>query len=227
MQKLILFFILIVMSLAACHQESEPEQVLPDFPWECDYDIGTYEILPSSYLAIPYEGKDMVVFRDSTGTELKFTFIEIYNLHAESSILKHNPLDESDDIYFCYYGDTKTYQGYNDSLKISISARLYARPYYNEPLKEYVADQLSITIIAGTSPLSFFSGFSKTIDQRTSPDATINSVDQVYTCFGKTFYNAEHQSSIFSQPTVYYTKTEGVVSFKEMSGKKWCFERFE
>jgi hypothetical protein len=225
MIKLYFFFALIILCFSAC--KKEPDQVLPDFPWDCDYDIGTYEILPSSYAKIPYEGKQGVVFQDSLGNQVHFTQTDILSLHQESYILKHDPNDESIDIYYCYYKDSKFYQLYNDSLDFSISVKLYANPYYSAPLKGFIADQLTASIIKVNGPDFFFSSFSTTIDQRTFPEINQNLVEPVYDCFGRQFLQVEHQQFILSQPAIYFNMTEGVVSFKDDIGKKWCFERFE
>ena len=225
MQKLIFFIALSILFLGACKED--PEEVLPDFPWDCDYNIGTYEILPSSYAKIPYEGKQGVVFQDSLENEVTFTLQEFLDLHQESNILKHEPNDESIEIYYCYYKDSKSYQLFNDSLEFSISMKLSANPYYNAPLKGYIADQLSVTIIKITEQDIFYTSISKTIDQRTFPEINENAVLPVYECFGREFLEVEHQKLTFTQPNIHFNLTEGIVSFMDETGKKWRFERFE
>jgi hypothetical protein len=223
-----LLFIFSILLICSCKKESD--QVLPDFPWDCDYDIGTYEILPSSYTKIAYEGKQRVVFEDSLGNEAAFIISTQERLNEKSRVSAYDIFHPQVEINYCYYGNSKEYQLNNDSLKTHLKLTLFATPDNSKPLDLLVSDQLKITFekAAIYSLYATYGIFTTTVDQRTSTYSFASTPLDSISFFGKTYYNVEyHAPSMFFHYPVYYSTSEGIVYFNEAGGKSWRFERFE
>jgi hypothetical protein len=228
MQKLIFPLLISIIALASCHKD--PEQVLPDFPWDCDYDIGTYEILPSSYAAIPYEEKQNVVFMDSLENVASFQITSKEKNHLQSKMSIYDPQNPNLIFNYCYYEDAKEYILTNDSLGLRINMNLVAEPFHPTPQSRLVGDRLYMTVYKKSffNEYGIIGVFNTTIDQRTSHVASGNSTLDSLNCFGKSFYQVENQPLFLDFTcSIFYTASDGVVIFNDIDGKRWRFERFE
>ena len=221
MKSFFLFCIISIIAFLSCHDEG----LYPDgYDHPCDYMLGRFEYLPSSLAKMAYEGQTAVFFTDTFANPLRFTVRKSFR-NDKQAIERAWP--DMTRTYYCYESEPVEFNLWNDSLGISIGVILMARIDGFDPIAKLVADEVSVYKNEITDSLIFFSYFKKIIDQRTFPESDYNTNYNLYTCFGKTFTDVENDPFPFNEPFIYYNDTEGVVSFRDSSGKKWCFDRFE
>jgi hypothetical protein len=228
MKNTVFVLVMAILGLLACKKETQP--VLPGFPWDCDFDIGNYELLPSSLTDFPYEGKQLVVFKDSLGNEAIFNIARTAYWHKKSGFTYASPLNINDEKVYCYYADSILYTAHNDSASLELNISLYTSPFRNLPLDSLIADLVNIsTAYKGIYGLHIIYGVYNTgFAQRTFPSSFGNIPIDSISFFGNTFYQVEYYPSFFQfHHPIYFTHTQGVVLFHEPGGKSWRFDRFE
>lgn len=223
-----LYFILLLV-LAFFLSGCDKEETIPiDFTDPCNYYIGEYAWLPSSLDKIAYADKDAVIFIDSSGhaISLNITYYDVFR--STEAIIKLNPDNENERIYYCYHQDVRIYELSGDSSSIKITLRLRADPYFEIPREGYTADRITVAIT--DYPYNNFisvGSFSKTVDQRTFPSLSEYIVTEpVFNCLGMSFFNVHRNNFVIGAP-VYYNDKYGVVCFADSQGNQWRFDRFE
>lgn len=206
----------------------DTEAVTPKVPSgiDCDFDIGEYLLLPSNRIFLPYDGKSSITFQDSIGQSIEFRISESPLFRGVTYLSKFGVHEPGDTIRYCYRFEHKTYTLKNDSLGTFFNLRIAACPYDADPLKEYISDKLDLGYYRWDTNLIFWRNvFCKTIDQRTFPEINDNLENfPSLLILGREFQNVERSKNPVHLNEIFFNTTEGLVSFRDFSNKKWRFE---
>lgn len=222
MKKLISLLAFCCFMLTGC----DDDLVFPPSPinLSCDYELGIYKLAPTSLGKLPYH-KTHVVYIDSLGQELLFRIIGNHYPSYKVSYAQYRGEDYS---LYCFTTEYQTYTYTSEASETELYVSLSAKPVFVHPFNNNVEDELLVLVSLPDADSNAFTPiFRKVIDQRTAPEETNNLIVlPEFNCFGRTFNNVEYAVAGMNE-TIYFNLTEGIVSFRDEHGKRWCFDRFE
>lgn len=222
MKTNLLILTVYIFTFVACKEEV----VEPIGNVNCDFEIGSYEILNSSFDAIPYYGKKKIVFEDSLGQLVECTISEVNSLLSGGTFIHYNVNEPGDTVRYCYSAQRKNFSIKNDSLEINFLVSLRSAPSYSDPQSGRVADLLEIYFNDLTvTPYKGYQVFSKMVDQRTylNPFSS-NELFATIQFHGEEFHNVEKTKFTNPELILYYNQSEGIVAFRDKTNKLWRFD---
>lgn len=215
--------------LGSCTKEQE-EMIVIVFPdeLECDESIGAFSLLTSSLSYTPYSGRDSVTFVDSLGASLVFSIVEGELNEFQGALIKYDVFVPGDTFRYCYQTEGASFVLENEKEELRFRLTIQASPDYNNPGPGQVSDVCSIWYSnPDPPPHSSSQVFFSTIALRTGSYTDQNIVIPEMKVFGKTFFDVERTN--FSNPkiVVWYSRSEGIVCFKDTGGKRWRWNGFK
>jgi len=223
-----LLIALLAISLFSCNDDENDFNInaLP-----CTNNLGHFELLPSSLTILPYEGKSKVIFKDSLDNRVEF-IITREEHPVSSKFYVTNISGHGMPVKYCYTTHRLAYILHNDSLLLDFGVDLSANPAEIGSSPNNAKDELIISGIPEINPYELpYAVFTEYADHDNGVFiGQFNILDTSYECFGEIFQNVEHlntASTITDPYEIHFNFNEGLVSFRDLSGHHWCFERFE
>ena len=191
-------------------------------------DIGSFTLLSESLEMLPYLDKIGVVFMDSLANELVLTIQESQVILTNGTLFHYDVYEPGDTVRYGYRSQYKSFHLRNDSLDLSFTISLAARPYYSDPTSSYVADVTSILRNVSGVPYSLVQVFYHVLNQRTWPEVFLSAENIGFLAiFNKNFDDVLLTEYFGSKPMVYFNYDVGIVSFTDHTDKQWRFDRFQ
>ena len=199
-----------------------------DEPSEPVIDIGDFEYLEASTVALPYIGKNEIVFVDSAGNELVMSVEQRGPMMLGGGMANLTDTQPPEILPGSIEYQTKTLEIYLDNNEENLHFRIWlgAYPYPFEPQNRLVADELGISY---TDPDKSTEGariLAYLVNRRTYPeDYMEHEVIPSLEVLGKTFSNLVENSDKTMVKDLYYSEEVGIAAFTDFNGKLWCYER--
>lgn len=215
MRTRIQFCFAIILFVFSCSEDN----IIPKKDDIHNVDIGIYHLLQSSIDTIPYLGKKSIVFVDSNSNSIVFEIIEKPITQNKGEYFY------SDSIKYHFSFQTKLFTIRNDSLKIEFIFSLESLPYFIEPKKEYVADIINITLMDPGIEYTYREVFYHVTNNRTWPSSWQYQAIKEKKILNRIFQDVLHNE--FQDPLsfVYFNYKYGIISFTDLSGKLWIFDK--
>lgn len=189
-------------------------------------DIGVYNLLQSSIDTLPYLGKKGIVFIDSNFSDILFEIIEKpITQYNGSYLIKYDVFEPGDTVKYHYSFQAKNFTIKNDSLMIEFNFSLESKPYYIEPRNEYVADVINIFCMDPGPGFLFRQVFYHETNTRTWPSTwNYKSINEIV-ILNKTFHDVLNVGFLNPLSIVNFNYKYGIISFTDLNGKLWRFEK--
>lgn len=221
-----LLFCFSLLLFAGC-QDDSGETPLGEL--KCAYELGYFNLIDSHASILPYDGKSKAIFKDSSGNTVVFDITKeessTYYTYFVTN-LADNP------VKYCYITHRISYLLVNNNLFLNFGIDLNALPF---TLDGHVSDVYDQLLISGIPTSAFYTSAKLVFaEYARHPADTFSGPgivrDPLYACFGKNFSNVDflNTSADLKDPyEIHFNFTEGIVSFRDVSRKKWCFDTFQ
>ncbi len=227
MKKYIYFLSLISIMISSCAIDDD----IPIDPCQDEF-VGSFDLLPTSdevfpYFDLPITSK--VIFVNEVGEEAIYQIGFPVSLKVTSNIPKPCAENLDFNINYSYETDYKGLQFESDENSISFSLNLSARIDFDDPAAGRVSDVFTIfghdkENDTGTR----FGIFSMVADQRTSTnDLPGPRYYESLQFLNRTFTDVYISETLNPFTTLYYTKEQGIVSFRDVDDVLWALDRIE
>lgn len=192
--------------------------------------LGEFEYLATSESAIPYFGKTVAVFVDSSGVELAMQITEKGSFFTEThlpktdfSIPENPPAGD-----YVYSAKRLAFNLDNEQENLHFWMWLTPNIYALESESKLVADQITVFYTDPDQPTEGGQIMSYLVDRRSYPDGA----DEHETIASQSFHGREFTNLIENKDQsrvqkMYYNEAQGIVAFTDFQGKLWRFERME
>lgn len=218
--QLAIYFLFFGIVLISCKKTEKPCS---------DIYEGDFSYTQKSLESIPYLDKSMIFFKDSLGNEIGFTVEDQGDRPISREFPSTCETNYYDTVVHHYDVKRRLITLDNDSIdfyfEVGLST-LMEWSYFNEFDKLYVSHNLNDS--------TFFGNFEMISDRRALKDKQVEDInfgvafEKEQTIFGEVFNDVYHVDyfDYFAPHKLFYNNEFGVVSFKDNTGKRWVFERF-
>lgn len=214
----ILFLILSLGCIASCREE------------DCqNFDYGDQYLEPVSLTFESGATTNAIIYKDSTGQEHRYELT--LNLYLQDTHL--HPDTCSDNLIFISHAPEHYIRSFTNQSRTRLAYAQIVDFLDGEQnyAKDRLVDILKLSVYDDNSPQKFLSRIcimtssrGGSLDQEEYNSIQYTEHDSLV-LLNKTYYNVFEQKQ--GSEKMYYTKTEGVVSFKDNSGLQLIFERTE
>jgi hypothetical protein len=132
-----------------------------------------------------------------------------------------------EETHYLFRYELKEYVISSDTFGMKLTVHVYAAPYPRDPIPGFVADKFAVFATVPNSSEYFSIVFQAILDPRTWPEAFdyITELGEVE-IFDKPFDNVLQLFAPLDSNAM-FNYDVGVVSFSDVSGKQWRWERWE
>jgi hypothetical protein len=212
--SLLVFFLFATLS---CQKDAVPIPPTKRPPIQ-EIIIGSSELADTSYTFVPYIGKTAVVFVDSFGEKLTLNIEPFKRSMGTLTLYKYNVFEQGDTVR--YVSSYESYSTHLTNYEQQLDIWLFLKA--NLSIEKEYHDELNIIFIEGVlGKWGFYLETYPQMSEHLLPPVKLDT----YTIFNKTFtlvYKNQYNNAKYK---VYYTTTEGIVSFTDKTGKWWRFEK--
>lgn len=189
--------------------------------------LGDFTPTEKSLSTIPYRENTTVVFADSLGEIYEFKVAQKPFRMLHWSIPGTCPTNYYQEVAFEHGGGLKEYILENDTSGIVHEVGVLSLQYFDN---HKIYDELTVTY--GIVDSGYYQTINHAVDQRLLRDVEFENLTRIIaleesrTFFGKTFkdvYHEKYKEDTFMFKT-YYNYEQGIVSFRDGTGKRWVFK---